>query len=274
MDAFEQVVSICQALLECKQAEDAKTYLNSRLSPDIQKTFGFGYFPNTHDISLLTSMMNDNDLIDNRLMYHRNINDSQGYQSLDVSFFENHPLVMPYRDAYGKIVALVGRSLLNDKEREIIGVAKYKNTVFKKSRHLFGLYEAKQAILDANCVYVVEGQFDVIKAYEKGLKNVVAVGNSNIGLYQVALLLRYTSNIVLLFDNDDAGKTGMERAMLKFGKYAKMVKGSLPGGYKDLDEYLSENSVEDFHKLEVGGHNLVLDLTGEQDKTGYQEFSF
>jgi DNA primase catalytic core len=269
MHALEDIVSACQSLLDIPQAQEAKAYLNSRLNPDTQQTFQFGYFPSTQDMSLLTSVINRQTLIDHKLMYRRNVNDSSGFHSYDVSFFESHPLVMPYKDAYGKVIALVGRSLLSDDERE---VPKYKNTVFKKARHLFGLNQAKTAILQADCVYVVEGQFDVIKAYERGLHNVVAVGNSNIGIYQVALLMRYTSNIVLLFDGDEAGKIGMERAMMKFGKYTGMKKGVLPSGYKDLDEYLSENTVADFHRLGLGNNLASRNIIGQDDS--YRAFSF
>ena len=78
---------------------------------------------------------------------------------------------MPFRDPYGKVAALVGRSLLSEKERTEKKLPKYKNTKpFLKGHNVFGLYENKQTILDKNSVYVVEGQFDVIKAVEKGLK--------------------------------------------------------------------------------------------------------
>jgi DNA primase len=78
-----------------------------------------------------------------------------------------------------------------------------------------------------------------------------------------------------LFDNDEAGKIGMERAMMKFGKYAALKKATLPSGYKDLDEYLSENSVSDFHSLALAGHNMALEPVGEQEQIGsYRTFSF
>ena len=63
--------------------------------------------------------------------------------------------------------------------------------------------------------------------------------------------------------------------MLKFGKYASLKKATLPSGYKDLDEYLSENTVSDFHSLALAGHNMALDLHREDTDFGsYREFSF
>ena len=156
---------------------------------------------------------------------------------------------MPYRDLYGRVVAIVGRSLLNDKEREAIGVPKYKNTVFTKGSHLFGLNDARNSIIKEDKAYVVEGQFDMIKAFEKGITNVVAVGNSNITGYQLGLLRRYTNNIVLLFDTDEAGRMGADKAMGKFKQYANLRDVCLPAGYKDFDEFLGENGIEELNAL-------------------------
>lgn len=253
--SIEQVATVCQSLLETDEAEPTRNYLNGRISQNTQNLFGFGYFPNVNQISSLTSNINETILIEDRLMYRRDITDAQSARSLPILFFENHPIIIPYRNLYGKTIALVGRSLLNDKEREAAGISKYKNTVFKKSQHLFGLYEAKSSIMKAGFVYVVEGQFDVIKAFEKDIKNIVAVGNSNLSGYQMSLLCRYTQNIVLLFDNDEAGQIGSGRAIDKFSKYANIVTRVLPTGYKDIDDYLSENSASDLM------HNMALPFT-------------
>jgi DNA primase catalytic core len=256
--------------LETDEAETTRNYLDGRLNMETQDLFGFGYFSNANQLSLLTSHIAEDILLEEKLMYRRDMTDAQSARSVPVLFFENHPIIIPYRNVYGKAIALVGRSLLNDKEREAAGISKYKNTVFKKSQHLFGLYEAKTAILDSGFVYVVEGQFDVIKAFEKGIKNIVAVGNSNLSGYQVGLLCRYTQNIVLLFDNDEAGQIGSGRAIYKFSKHANILNKVLPTGYKDIDDYLGENSANDLM------HNLALPFT---ERFGHRaelclEFSF
>jgi len=130
-------------------------------------------------------------------------------------------------------------------------ISKYKNSSekhnpkFKKGNHLFGLFENKKNIMEKNCVFVVEGQFDVIKAYEKGFNNVVALSNSNMTQYQISLITRYTDNIFLLLDNDEAGEKGRKRIVDMFGKYANINNFYLPMEYKDIDEYLTNNSYED-----------------------------
>jgi DNA primase len=267
--SLDQIALACRTLLlESPQAEDARVYLDTRLNPTTQELFGFGYFPAGHEMSLLTSLISERTLTDNNLMYRRDMNDAQSIRSIDVSFFENHPLIIPYRDAYGKVVALVGRSLFDDAMRNASRIPKYKNTTFTKGRHLFGLYEAKSAILEAGFAYVVEGQFDVIKAFERGLRNIVAVGSSNLSAYQLALLCRYTSNIVLLLDNDEAGQSGCERAVSKFGQYAMLLPKTLPSGYKDIDEYLTDNTPDRLW------HNLALPFDIGRKEIVYSEFVF
>jgi DNA primase len=149
---------------------------------------------------------------------------------------------MPYRDNQGKIIALVGRSLLNDADREEKKVHKYKNTTkFKKGNVLFGLYENKQYILDQNCVYVVEGQFDVIKAVEKGFSNIVGLGTASMTPYQFSVISRYTDNIRLLLDNDDTGEKGRKLILGKFGKLANIQNFYLLDSFKDIDEYFTKS---------------------------------
>jgi DNA primase catalytic core len=225
-------------LIDSEEAHPAREYLDGRLSRDTQQTFGFGYFPSHPSIF---SLIPEERLMEYKLVYRWNTDIAQGLFSFPKFFFEHHPLIIPYRDTYGNVVAMVGRSLLSDDDRKGQGIPKYKNTTFKKSKHLFGLYEAKHPIMECNFVYVVEGQFDVIKAFERGIKNIVAVGSSSLSAYQLSLLCRYTNNIVLLLDNDEAGRSGSSRALDRFSKYTNVVDRTLPQGYKDIDEFLCEN---------------------------------
>ena len=250
MNNFDSIIKACSYLLaNAPEAEDCRTYLNNRLLSDTQAQFSFGYMPNAENLSLLSNLISDETLKGLNLLYTREFQDSNSPRAVNVCFFENHPLIMPYRDVYGNIMALVGRSLFSDEERQGAGISKYKNTHFIKGNHLFGLYEAKKHILKAGYVYIVEGQFDVIKAWEKGLKNVVAVGSSDLSAYQLALVCRYTHRIKLLLDNDEAGNKGKERALKKYGGLAEISSVSLPVGYKDLDEYLNGNGAEGIENL-------------------------
>lgn len=246
---LDKIVESCRFLVNnFPEAQDCKNYLDSRLDQNSQEVFQFGYFPGMRNLQVLTDMVGENALRDNKLLYSRDIEDSLCPRTINFCYFEDHPLVMPYKDAYGNVVALVGRSLLSDQERSERKVHKYKNTaesnLFKKGHLLFGLYENKKYILDQNAVYIVEGQFDVIKAVEKGFKNIVALGNSSMTAYQFSVINRYTNNIFLLLDNDVAGEKGRKRIIDRFGKFANIQNFYLPESYKDIDEYLTKSGDE------------------------------
>ena len=242
-NSLTKIVEACQyLLLNYSGAQDCRNYLNNRVNEVSQSLFQFGYFPNIENIKVLTSLVGEDCLIDNSLIFNKEIEDSLYPRKLTFSFFEEYPLIMPYKDVYGEVVALVGRSLLSDKERK---TSKYKNTTFAKSKHVFGLYENKKSILDKGCVFVVEGQFDTIKAVECGFTNIVSLGSASMSSYQFSIINRYTNNICLLLDNDDAGEKGRKRIIEKFGDFANINNFYLPEPYKDIDEYLMENSYED-----------------------------
>jgi len=242
---FDKIVELCSYLLNNYPGASAcREYLDGRLSKDSQKDFNFGYFPGINNISLLTTMIGFEELEKLKLFYHKEIEDSWGPRSINSLYFENYPLIMPYHDTYGNIVGLVGRSLLSDDQRKTLSISKYKNTVFQKGNYLFGLHAAKQSILEQDSVYIVEGQFDVIKAHEAGFKNIVALGNSNMTSYQFSIISRYTNNIFLLLDSDEAGDKGRAKIISVFGDYANIRNFYLPKPYKDIDEYLTENSYD------------------------------
>ena len=242
---LNKIVEACRFLLKnFPEAQDTRDYLDSRISKESQEKFQFGYFPRTNDLKVLTDMIGESALRESELFYSRDIEDCMGPRKLSFSYFEDYPLILPYKNNYGDSVALVGRTLLGSTEMKEKRISKYKNTketkLFKKGNLLFGLYENKQSILDKNCVYVVEGQFDVIKASERGFTNIIALGSNNMSSYQFSVISRYTDNIFLLLDNDEAGNKGRKLAVGKFGKLANIQNFYLPESYKDIDEYLTK----------------------------------
>lgn len=249
MKNYNEILSVCNQLLDHPIASKAKEYLHSRISsPEILKEFG--YFPNNSNLSILTNYIDESKLVENSLLYYKYIDDSICYRKIRNLTLEHHNLIMPYYDVYGNIVSLVGRSLLSDVERKELNIDKYKNTSFEKRNHLFGLNYAKKSIVDKDCVYVVEGQFDQLKCREFGISNVVAVGSCNLSYQQLALLIRYTKNIKIMFDNDDGGKLGNQRIKNKFSDYKfNFSFVNVPNGYKDIDEFLKDGGKDYFDSL-------------------------
>lgn len=242
MKLLEDIADSCHFLLNnFPEAKEYRNYLDSRLNEESQKKFKIGYFPDSNYIDILIREFGEEALTKLELIRKWNFTDSLGYSQKNKSFFEDHPLIFPYRNACGEIVGFIGRTLLPEEERKQKKLIKYKNTDFKKGNCLFGLYEAKSSILEDDCVYIVEGQFDVIKAHEVGFKNVVALGNSIMTPFQFALICRYTKNINLLLDNDQAGDKGRKIVKDKYAKLANIRDFFVPEPYKDLDEYIKEN---------------------------------
>lgn len=252
---LDKIVESCQYLLHnFPDADYVRSYLNSRLNISSQELFQFGYFPPINNISCLTDLIGEDALYNAGLLvpsYINNIydpqyaNENSNIMKLNYSYFEDFQLIMPFKNAYGKSVGLVGRTMLSDDDMKSKNISKYKNTkqseFFKKGNFLFGLYENKKYILEQNSVFIVEGQFDVIKAVERGFKNIVALGNSNMTVYQFTLICRYTNNIFLLLDNDEAGKKGRKKIVNQFGKFANIQNFYIPESYKDIDEYLTKS---------------------------------
>jgi len=250
---LEKIVESCRFLLEnYPDARPSKSYLDSRLKGASQEDFRFGYFPGVENISVLADLVGEEFLQKEKLLFVKDIEDSLFPRKVQSCYFEDHPLVMPFRDPYGRVAGLIGRTILSDKEQKEKNISKYKNTKFEKGSLLFGLYENKQHILDRKFVYIVEGQIDVIKASEIGLRNIVALGNSSITSYQFSVISRYSSNLFLLLDNDEAGQKGRKQIISKFGHLANIRNFYIPDDYKDIDEYITKGGVSDQEELSFG----------------------
>lgn len=247
---YDKIVESCQFLLKnFPEAQEVKAYLDQRLEITSQDKFQFGYFPNIFNLKAITDLVGEQDLRDVKLLFTKTIEDSLYPRTINELYFEHHPLIFPFKDAYGNVAGLVGRSLLSDEELKSLSLHKYKNTKFKKGNFLFGLYESKQAILDADLVYVVEGQFDAIKAWERGIKNVVALGTSSMSVYQFSVITRYTNNIILLLDNDEGGQKGRSLITKKFGNLANIQNWYIPKDYKDIDDYLTKENITKYEDM-------------------------
>jgi len=168
--------------------------------------------------------------------YHVQNGDHRVY--INKGMLSNHNITIPYYDIYGNIKALVGRTTLSEDDRKDQGLQKYKYTRFSKSLHLFGLYQARQAILEKNSVILVEGQIDCITCHEYGVHNVVAIGGISLSKRQFQLLSRYAQKFYLLLDNDIEGRKAQQRIMKRYANLAKFEILEMPTRYKDVDECL------------------------------------
>ena len=157
--------------------------------------------------------------------------------------------MFPWIGVSGKVVAFGGRVL----DSRTKGVnQKYVNSpdseIYHKERELYGIYQAKRAIAKEDRVYMVEGYTDVISMHQSGIENVVANSGTALSKYQIHLLHRFTSNIVLLYDGDAAGIHAALRGtdmLLAEGMNVKVL--LLPDG-NDPDSFARSHTAEEFRQ--------------------------
>lgn len=113
-------------------------------------------------------------------------------------------VIFPVHNVAGRVIAFGGRTLTNDKK-----VAKYLNSpeseIYHKSKTLYGIYQAKRDIARLDKCYLVEGYTDVLSFHQAGIENVVASSGTSLTIDQIRLIRRFTPNITIVYDGDDAG---------------------------------------------------------------------
>ncbi|MBQ2045672.1 MAG: DNA primase [Muribaculaceae bacterium] len=157
-------------------------------------------------------------------------------------------VMYPILSVSGKVLGFGGRTLRKDKE-----VAKYVNSpesvIYRKSYELYGLYQAKQAIVKKDKCILVEGYMDVISMSQSGIENVVASSGTSLTEGQIRLIHRFTENVTVIYDSDPAGIKASLRGidmLLAEGMNIKVV--LLPEG-DDPDSFAQNHStseIEDY----------------------------
>ena len=210
---------------------------------DILDKFFLGYCPDEPDAlasAALAKGYTKENLIKTGLCYERE-NDGQ----LRDRF--RGRVIFPVHSLSGKVVAFGGRIMNADAK-----VAKYVNSpesiIYSKSRELYGLYQAKQAIVRKDRCFLVEGYADVISMFQSGVENVVASSGTSLTPGQIRLIHRFTNNITVLYDGDKAGIKASLRGidmLLAEGMNIKVL--LLPDG-EDPDSFAQGRSATDFQK--------------------------
>ena len=161
-------------------------------------------------------------------------------------------VMFPIYSISGRVLGFSGRVLSSEKQ-----AAKYVNSpdsdIYNKSRILYGLFQARQAIAKAGKCYLVEGNIDVISMHQSGVENTVASCGTSLTTEQIRLIKRYTPNVTVLYDGDSAGiKAALRAVDLLFaeGMHVRLVlfpDGEDPDSYAQkygssaLQEYLASH---------------------------------
>ncbi len=153
-------------------------------------------------------------------------------------------VMFPIHSMSGRVLGFGGRILTNEKK-----AAKYLNSpesdIYHKSKVLYGIYYAKQAIAKEDNCFLVEGYTDVIQLHQRGIQNVVSSSGTALTPEQIRLINRLTKNITVLFDGDAAGLRASLRGIdliLEQGMNVKVC--SFPEG-EDPDSFAKNNRLEE-----------------------------
>lgn len=250
-------------LLKNKEGETAREYFKKRnIKLQIQKNFGLGYALPGWDNLLKFLQKEKIDLEKARILGLIDSKDSGG-------FYDKYRgrVIYPIFSTNGRVIAFGGRVLENNEN-----VAKYLNSpeslIYSKRKTLYGLYHSKEEIRKLDKAILVEGYMDVIALYQAGVKNIVASSGTVLTEEQVQLLSRFTRNVVVNFDADEAGQKASMRSieiLLKYDFDVRIL--DLPDG-EDPDSYVNKFGKKEFEELVNRSGNFLEYQVSRYEKTG------
>jgi len=173
-------------------------------------------------------------------------------------------IIYPIANDAGKVVAFAGRALGDDQPKYLNSP---ETAIYTKSRLLYHLDRAAQAIRKLDYAILVEGYMDCIAVASSGIENVVASCGTSLTEGQIRLLGRYTRRVVVNYDPDSAGMAATERSLallLEAGFEAKVL--ALPGGL-DPDEYVRKQGAKAYSELLANAPSYLDYLTERAAKT-------
>ena len=221
-----------------KEGERGRKYLVKRgIDKGIAEEFKLGFAPNRWD-GVLTFLSDKGILREDlqRLGLVIPREDRKGFYDR----FRNR-LIFPIADFKGRVVGFGGRAIEAEEP-------KYMNSpdspVYTKGYHVYGLHVSLPSIRKTDQAIIVEGYFDLLSMYQHGIKNVVATLGTALTPHQIKLLKRYTKNLIIIFDSDEAGEKAAMRSLPLFldeGISPQMV--LLPAGF-DPDTFAQKDNGE------------------------------
>ncbi len=245
-----------QMLNDPMRGGDAREYLRGRgLRTETVEAFALGYAPDGYEHFLTAAR---------RKGYKDGVLEAsglarKGQRGGSYDFFRQR-LMFPIRDAAGHVVAFGGRDLSGETEAKYINTPE--NAVYKKSRVLYGLYEGRTALRQAQTAILVEGYFDLLRCVDAGIPNVVAPCGTALTEEQAQILRRYVPEVTVVFDGDEAGARAALRAIAILVAAGLTVRAlSLPGG-QDPDDYIKAHGGAAFRELLASAQDFVTFFVG------------
>jgi DNA primase len=234
-----------QQLFETEHGRDiALSYLKERgFRDEVLNKFQVGFNPDSKDAltqALLANQFNKELLPKTGLVSIRN-NDE---------LVDNYRgrIIFPIHGTSGKIIGF-GARVIGKSDRGPKYINTPENEVYSKSKILYGTYFAKSAIDKADECLLVEGYTDVVSLHQAGIENVVASGGTSLTIDQLRLIKKYTNNLTIIYDGDNAGIKAALRGLdlaLEESLYVRLV--LIPDG-EDPDSYVNKGGAKAFNEF-------------------------
>jgi DNA primase len=228
IDIHERACAFFLAQLRKPEAAHAREYLASRgLTPEQITEFRIGYAPDSGFLlrDALRSQYDEELLRESGLFSWKQKDEGSGARGQGsepasesgqgatiYSKFRNR-VMFPIANEQGKVIAFTGRTLATDEKAGPKYLNSPETPIYSKSRVLFNLDKAKEAIRKLEYAILVEGQMDCISVYNAGFHNVIASSGTAFTELQAKLLARFSKNVVVNFDPDTAGAAAAERTL-------------------------------------------------------------
>jgi len=244
-------------------AEPARQYLKSRDFPDsLADEFGLGYAPDSFDATMKWARKAG--YSPEALETGKLVGTSERGTTYD--FFRGR-LMIPIHNDSGEVVAFSGR-LLDPEAKAQKYVNSPETPIFVKSRILFGLNKTKRPIIEAGSAILCEGQIDLMRCWQHGIRNVVAPQGTAFTDPHARILKRIAKEVVICFDADRAGQAAAQRTIDVLLKEDLQVRiARIPQG-EDPDSLLRKNPVEVFETILREAKDFtrhLLDVACEQE---------
>jgi DNA primase len=283
IDVHERACAFFQQQLRRPEAAHAREYLASRgLSPEQIAGFRIGYAPDSGFLlrDALRSQYDEGLLRESGLFSWKERDQGAGVRGQNESSslapspqplatifskFRNR-VMFPIANEQGKVIAFTGRTLANDEKAGPKYLNSPETSIYSKSRVLFNLDKAKEAIRKLDYAVLVEGQMDCISVYNAGFHNVIASSGTAFTEVQAKLLGRFSKNIVVNFDPDTAGAAAAERSLaLLISEDFQIKVLTLESGF-DPDLYIRRKGVQAYTDA-LGHSQKYFDYLVERART-------
>jgi len=219
------------------------SYLKQRgFKEEIIRKFGLGYAPDKNNLftsEAIHKQYNTDLLVKSGLVVSRNNQFVDNYRDR---------IIFPVHNNSGKIIGFGARLIKsNDKAPKYINTPE--NELYIKSKIVYGIYHARQAIDKGDECLLVEGYTDVISLHQAGIENVVASGGTSLTQDQLRLIKKYTKNLTIIYDGDAAGIKAAMRGLDMAMEEGLNVKLVLIPDKEDPDSYVQKLGTQQFRNF-------------------------